>query len=163
MVEENGGSLVGLPVVGWGGNSLMRHYYKYLNVIKQCTHGDTRGNCWHAEGAATYLDGTPASAATWDYIGIGVILSDGAFVEFFDVTADCDNAPCGGCTLDTICAFATIDVNGFKKPNIYGYDIFQFYVTKNGFVPRGAQGDYMTDCTQIGTKYTCTAQTLLNN
>jgi len=163
VAEENGGNLAGLPVVGSSSHSLISYYYKYLNVIKKCTYDHTRGNCWHVEGVATYLDGTPASAATWDFIGIGVILSDGAFVEFFDISPTCSWSPCGGCALNTVCAFATIDVNGFKKPNIYGYDIFRFYVTKNGFVPTGAQGDYIPDCYKVGTKYSCTAQTLLNN
>src|SRR3989339_1383856 len=74
VVNENGGTLTGLPKIGWIGNSLISYYYKYLNVAKQCTHANTRGNCWHAENVAHYLDGTPASEATWEYIGIGLIL-----------------------------------------------------------------------------------------
>ena len=33
VVNENGGTLTGLPKIGWIGNSLISYYYKYLNVV----------------------------------------------------------------------------------------------------------------------------------
>lgn len=33
----------------------------------------------------------------------------------------------------------SIDINGFKKPNIFGKDMFSFHLTEQGIVPVGAQ------------------------
>lgn len=33
----------------------------------------------------------------------------------------------------------SIDINGFKKPNIFGRDMFTFSFTEQGIVPNGAQ------------------------
>ena len=160
--ENNGGSLAGLPQMGDTDPSLINYYYPYLSIIKKCTFNNTRGNCWHANGVASWMNGTPATNANWEYIGKGVILADGALVEFYDISTDCTNVGMTG----GVCSYASIDVNGFKGPNIYGKDIFRFFVTKTGFIPRGAQGDLDSvagDCIPTGRGDTCAMKELTNN
>jgi len=153
--EDNGGTLVGLPVIGWSNYSLISYYYTYLNIIKQCTHPNTKGNCWHKDYEYYLYDGTPT---TTPISPIGVILADGAFVIFRDVSTTCTN----GNMQSSTCDFVEVDVNGFKSPNTYGKDIFSFFILKDRIVPRGMQGDYMPECTD-GTDNWCPAHILLNN
>lgn len=39
--------------------------------------------------------------------------------------------------LQTICAHIAVDINGYKKPNTLGKDVFSFYLTKYGIIPTG--------------------------
>jgi len=160
VLEENNGTMIGLLEVGWTDNSLMSHYIPYLNIAKACHHSDTRGNCWHLEGQATYDDGTPASQATWEYVGRGIVLADGSFFAIEDLWPDCNSNPWGD-NGDT-CAYAHYDVNGFKGPNVYGKDIFNFYIIKDRIIPDGTSyyGD-MALC-HDGT-YNCHPAYLLTN
>ena len=41
-----------------------------------------------------------------------------------------------------IVAEITTDINGFAAPNVQGKDIFAFWVTKNGIIPKGRKGDH---------------------
>jgi len=154
VAEENGGNLIGLPKQGWVDDSLKLFYYKYLNVIKQCTGANVKGNCWHNDNNWFFIDGTPASYATVYYSpGFGAVLTDGTFVSFCDVWSNCDGDGYGGSPLNDICTWVTVDLNGFKKPNTYSKDIFEFYITKNRVVPRGIQGDWLPggdDCISSG-------------
>lgn len=58
-----------------------------------------------------------------------------------------DNPKCdGGVSEDPklsgqICASLEVDINGFKKPNQYGVDIFSFWMTKTGIIPKGGSRD----------------------
>ncbi|MDD3151002.1 MAG: hypothetical protein PHV68_09220, partial [Candidatus Gastranaerophilales bacterium] len=49
----------------------------------------------------------------------------------------------------TRCGFIYIDVNGFKKPNIWGKDIFEVEITSNAIVPQGAKNFYDPDTTCV--------------
>ena len=166
VAEENGGTLVGLPVTGWVTNSLISYYYKYLNVIKQCTHANTKGNCWHNDFYFSYLNGDPVDPSDdwWAKVGIGVILTDGTLVQFYDEAPDCDFQTSFGTPADK-CTFVTVDVNGFKRPNTYGKDIYVFYILKNRVIPRGISGaDWIPagDCTSSGQGMTCANSKLLD-
>ena len=44
--------------------------------------------------------------------------------------------------LNALCGSIWVDINGKKKPNVYGKDLFQFLITKSGeLVPRGHEDD----------------------
>ena len=43
-----------------------------------------------------------------------------------------------------IVAELTADINGFAGPNIFGKDVFSFWVTKNNIIPKGRKGDSYT-------------------
>ncbi len=166
MADEHGGTLVGLPVVGSVPNSLISYYYKYLSIAKQCTDVNKQGICWHNDNNWFFINGTPARYANVYYSpGFGGILTDGTFVSFRDIAPNCDYAPFGGSPLNDICTWVTVDLNGFKGPNTYGKDIYEFYITKNRVVPHGVPEDWAPageDCISSGHGEQCAASKLLN-
>ena len=44
-------------------------------------------------------------------------------------------------TISNVCGFITVDTNGKKGPNAFGYDMFTIYITKDRLVPMGTDGD----------------------
>jgi len=68
--------------------------------------------------------------------GFRFILSDGVQVRFTPQTYPlCDYND--GRRSQGNCAFIMVDVNGTKKPNILGRDIFWFVLKNDGLYPRG--------------------------
>ena len=65
----------------------------------------------------------------------------------------------------SIWATYTIDVNGAKKPNMHGKDVFNFYFTKSRVLPYGTQIAYPFDryCAKNSSESIgCTAWVLYN-
>ena len=105
----------------------------YLITSKVCY--NTTG-CW-TENGVYKLDGTKKSDSTSNGIGTPVvtaILNDG--------TAICiDRTTCSQFSIgatDTYCLAVYFDINGNKKPNTMGKDIFATVFTENGIVPSGS-------------------------
>ncbi|MBR6163629.1 type II secretion system protein [bacterium] len=96
---------------------------KLLNS-KDCPNGS---GCWNT-GSIYNLSGEPYN----DYDNSTLpklVLSDGTLIFFRET----DNT-CG----EYGCVWLWVDVNGVKKPNTWGKDMYQFLVTeKNGLHPRG--------------------------
>lgn len=68
-----------------------------------------------------------------------------------------------GVTRNTLSNFVLflVDVNGDKKPNKLGRDIFLFLLTQDGIVPAGADVSANdSDCKQGGAGYHCTARVI---
>lgn len=130
----------------------------YLITIKVCY--NTSG-CWN-EGDTKNLNG---SNVYFNRTGVGVganiitaVLNDGTFINidaygaasirnYFGVDIDTDNA-----------LVVFFDINGMKKPNTMGRDIFVTVFTEDGLVP--AYRDKTTeqidaDCKSTGTGYSC--------
>lgn len=96
----------------------------YLNVQKTCTtvnSDNTSSNCW---ASSTALDGANVFILTWNYT---LLLGDGMTIHF-----------AGVCNTYGV---MYVDINGFKKPNVIGKDIFEvdFFYTA-GRVKLGGQG-----------------------
>lgn len=104
----------------------------YLITSKVCY--NTTG-CWTKNG--TYnLNGTKKSDSTSNGIGVPIItaiLSDGTAIDIDRTT--CSQFSIG--TTDTYCVAIYFDINGDKKPNTLGKDIFATVFTENGIVPSG--------------------------
>lgn len=65
------------------------------------------------------------------------VTSDGMSVFFYSYgTIPTDQ---GEGSLDFTYGAIYVDVNGFKKPNIFGRDMFSFIITKEGIFPSGSQ------------------------
>ncbi len=113
-------------------------FAEYLKVTKNCNNSSTNG-CW------TYtwkqMDGTELSAPT----SPGIILVNGAvfvFEDYFSSECDSTGANVGATTTFTnVCSDVMIDVNGPKKPNIIGKDIFYAWVLSNTSKPWGSTQD----------------------
>jgi len=124
---------------GWAtSNSEVYNYFrKKLTNSKECLNGT---HCWYA-GKIKDLNGD-----TWEENGLDnnsypkLILSDGTLIFFRSISTDCSQTDHN---MDDICIWIWVDVNGVKKPNTWGRDLFQFYVTeKHSVKPRGCSNIY---------------------
>ena len=96
----------------------------YFKIAKNC--GTTQKGCW-ADTISFKIDGSNPQSGK-DYTGdyYRFVTADGMAVSFYYPYKACS----GSFDLTTnICMSAFyIDVNGPKKPNVYGRDIFQFKI-----------------------------------
>lgn len=162
MVKANGGDYI-FAVTGDEDLNLMKNWYEtyfkpYTNVMKTCY--NTTG-CWN-EGDTKSLNG---SVARFNQRGKGLgtniitaVLNDGTFVcidghrgynlrDYFGVNIT-----------DQYGIAVTFDINGMKKPNTIGKDIFVTVFTENGIVPaykNKTRAQIDSDCSKSGTGYSC--------
>ena len=139
-------------------------FMSYLKTVKVCDKGDLSGNCWSKNGEWKRLNGRDAWLMDNQ---AGFILSDGTFVGLKYTSAECDNQD-GSTDMPAsvlTCGSVSVDVNGFKKPNVICRDIFFFYILPNKLIPYGAEGtwtgshrDYM--CGGGGDGESCTMEYL---
>ncbi len=139
----------------WDDNCLMEKYSTKLNFMKKCLEAENLGNCWHNnDNSATMYDG---EGINWWTTCSGLILSDGSFVNFNFRDATCSESKGSYET----CGYILIDVNGFKKPNSVGKDIFQIYLLKNSIKPRGSLDDAdANSCHKNGSGWSCAQEYL---
>jgi len=117
-----------------------KYFLPYLNVAKFCPkHED--GGCFTGEykqkrGAAW---GTSSSHAE----NPDVILADGSMVHFYFHATECIKN-------NTSCMAFNVDINGTKKPNTFGADLFTFelYPATGEFLPNGINGTYNSETKQ---------------
>lgn len=150
MKIDNGGSLVGAYS---SADEAIDGFCEKLNCTKKCHMAETQTNCFH--GADWYmLDGR----AGWqDYSTVGnaasAVLSDGMLITMW-WTPSCSSGD------GTLCTNATVDINGFKKPNKMGRDMFEIYINQNNIVPNGSSGtnvDYATNANNCNPSSTAGA------
>ncbi|MDR1167409.1 MAG: prepilin-type N-terminal cleavage/methylation domain-containing protein [Heliobacteriaceae bacterium] len=113
------------PYTTWGYNNktgadsdaISEKFSKHMNFIRTC--GYAAKDCW----SNTYktLNGAVWNLNTWES---QAVLNDGALVYFK--------------SFSEYSGF-TIDVNGDKRPNTLGKDVFQFFITDKGIYPQGAR------------------------
>ena len=119
-------------------DNIYTKYKEKLNTIKEC---GTGAGCWPQSSDYKYLNGSAAGG--WDIENSQrcgkIILADGASIAFAYNTAECNsNWDNGG--LQNFCGRIYIDVNGAKKPNQIGRDVFFFGIKKTGIYPAGVDG-----------------------
>ena len=66
-----------------------------------------------------------------------MILSDGTTISFQFGNTDCNKVNTGCHGLVNYCSTIVVDINGSKKPNTWGRDIFMFGLKKDGLYPAG--------------------------
>lgn len=103
------------------------------------------------------------AAGAWGAANTYVLkMADGSHMIFYTCTGD-KAGPCGVDSYfqdpsDTVYASFFYDVNGDKKPNQFGYDIFLFNIIKNkGVLPAGTADS--SGCT-TGRGLSCTAKVI---
>lgn len=115
--KDGGGSLIG----SFTSTIVMKDKYaNYLSVVKNCNNASSNG-CWHKTDEWQAWDGT-LRTGTGD---AGLMLNNGTIMFFTWTSASCSN----NASLK-ICGDIYLDVNGFKKPNIIGKDIFAVSITE---------------------------------
>ena len=145
--------------------SLKNAFKGKLSYIKECNAtsawggsgtGASSEGCWYSTNSWQYLNGTIQQGAN---LRPGLILNNGTLVTFGMHKSDCSEASGDF----TYCGYIIFDVNGFKKPNIIGKDIFEVSVTANELIPDGARGSYDSDeerCLPTAQGWACTAKDL---
>lgn len=139
IMNDNGGTMVGFTrLIGatcTDSDEMTQTYARYLNVSKNCTYGSNEYQCWHLDGEEQDLRGRPQNGST----RLGLILTDGTLVRLFHLSFNCTAA---NYNLPNSCGVVVVDINGFKKPNIYGRDMFGLHIFADGSVkPFGTPED----------------------
>ena len=85
------------------------------------------------------LQGTVSSLQpkNWPVYARGILNNGVSFVVWS--SGDCENG-----YHSEMCGTISVDINGDKKPNRYGYDFFDFKITKNGLIPLGINNDELS-------------------
>ena len=130
----------------------------YLNVMRECNNIE---GCWSPD-ISKAPTGQAAYRANSKGIGINIVtftLTDGTNV-CMDYWGQTDFLPYFGVNqnLFTYNLSVWVDVNGDKKPNMLGRDVFAFVLTKNGLIPAGANNK-SKNCSTTG--FDCAAKYLV--
>jgi len=107
-------------------------YKKYLVVAKDC---NTESGCISSSGVYQQLQGGSNDYDTNKYRKL--VLSDGTIVIFEHeswVSSNCNINQAGS---KNICSYFNVDINGAKKPNTVGRDLFLFVIKEDGLYPAG--------------------------
>lgn len=142
---NNNGSMVN--IVSNGDSIPLRDKYcSQLNCIKKCDYNVT--GCFHSQSEMKLLNNQSIlgtynpTISSWH--AASAILSNGMTLVLY---AD-DFTPAS-----TSQGWLAIDVNGFKKPNILGRDVFSFEFTSTNIKPNGSKWnpDYTVYCDPAST------------
>lgn len=130
----------------------------YFNVTENCS---TNGGCWY-DGNILKLN-TSSSGINYSTNSAYSTFStvDGVQFAFNVENPACEAVYGTSRALEHVCATFTVDVNGKKFPNQYGYDVFKFYITKFGIQPYGLDSDttntFGTTCSKQNSGEGCAA------
>ena len=141
-------------------DSIYDMYKKHLINAKDCGEGACEGDDKYY---LTYLNGTKVGT---NWFGVTrshrkLILSDGAFLIFESTDKTCSINNYVGNGSKDVCAKIYADVNGAKKPNQHGRDIFGFVLKANGLYPAGC--DYPSNCDVKHIGFDCACKVLREN
>ena len=133
--------------------------YLATNLVTTKTCYNTSG-CWHNDDNL-YLNGTE-SPGNRKGVGIGsnivtAVLNDGTFinVNIYDASVITNRY---GVNADSAGLLIFFDINGERKPNTIGRDVFAAVWTEDGFVPAYKDKTLQqknTDCSSSGTGLAC--------
>lgn len=124
---------------------------KYLNVVKECK--DETG-CWTKNVVG--LNGSAASGFTEK--GYGTPARSFKLADGTNVTFDIHTEAFHVTRKNASSLLFAVDVNGDKKPNKLGEDIFFFVLGDNGLLPAGNDVDGDGDCTRTQEGRDCAAR-----
>ena len=141
----------------------------YLRVTKDCTDGSK--GCFPGEVNYMHLSSSRGiMALVDDQVRPKVKLADGTLMMSYVESATCSSEMGDTPALKNICGTYTIDINGYKKPNILGQDFFSFWLTKYGIIPIGSAQEtdstaFTVDCKDRNNSngYGCAAWVIYND
>jgi len=109
-----------------------------LKVSERCT--VPAAGCWHAANQIYTVANTPVSF-TGNSGDVVYHLADGMMIYFYNGGFN-PVAPLTPAIEPNIAGFMLVDVNGFRKPNRMGYDIYGIEYYGNALVAGGASNSY---------------------
>lgn len=109
----------------------------YLNILKNC---QTASGCFPSV-QYKQLNGVSSSSTKYDTLTsyAKIQLQDGTSILFSNLSSDCTATKGSTLALQNVCTVIYVDINGFKPPNQYGVDFFNFRITKYGIDAPGSQ------------------------
>lgn len=106
----------------------------HVKIIKRCKFTEKACKTWEPKNIA-------GKVYTEDTYAERLVFVDGIVLgHFFINSVNCSIKLGNAKNLQHGCGSFKIDLNGSKKPNTYGKDIFEFFITKEGIVPAGDTG-----------------------
>jgi len=141
IVNENSGSMAGLCSSAANKHDCLRDIYsEQLRVAKTCDEGVN--GCFPGSSDLRELAG---GLLPWGWgVDSSVVMQDGTSIDYYLIYPMCDTPRWG---IPNICGYIVVDVNGLKKPNRMGYDVFWFMLTNSLIKPFGSPDDtYVNDC-----------------
>lgn len=135
IVEENGGNLVDICTDTYIGQCARDWFADHLSVQKKCRTSTSEG-CWHQAGDISLLNNGD-DGGWWSIEAPGLILNNGVLIRFVNYSSSCIRNMGSASSPHYVCTLVNIDVNGFKKPNVVGKDIYEVELTNNGILPVG--------------------------
>ncbi len=147
------------------GSVYMDRFAPYLKLIKRCKANES--SCF---APVVYKDLTGSKYMDMKQYSLdSAIMSDGMVISFEAFSSNCSRNLGNNTALQNVCGSVFVDINGLKGPNTLGKDMFSFYMTKHGIIPRGTsmqEGSYAfeNNCRNIKTQagFSCAAWVIYN-
>lgn len=129
-----------------------------MNAAEDC--GSKQG-CFGIIGERyTFLNKTSKEGSNWQSSSYRrLVTADGVQLLFWAANKDCSGSWHGN---SNPCAVIYADLNGEKKPNIYGRDVFMFVLKEDGLHPSGCD-DNSSNCQVTSNGTGCACKVLREN
>ncbi len=152
------------PIENWGWTTYTETYEggaavgeilaPHLKILKKCEIGS---DCFGS--GYKQLNGDDYTFTASNYCP-GYKLADGSFYFVATLGKDCNFKTGTSKELMNTCGSIYVDINGNKKPNTWGKDVFIFNMTKYGVIPAGTKDATIfpfSGCSKQGTGWGCAA------
>lgn len=130
---------------GEGAENMLNKLAPYLNITKNCG----RYSGCLPDTVYKYLNGDPYGNFDANQNRAKARLADGSLIMTYAASATCTNT--------TVCGYIRVDINGDKKPNQIGVDMFFFNVTNTQIVPYGVGTNANCKDKSTDSGWMCTA------
>ena len=118
----------------YGRDKFLEILSRHLKTISMCKYSDNSCEVYRPTNLQGDIDNK-------DSYSNRLVLTDGTIIGHLYLNNTACNTNWGSGALSQSCGSFKVDLNGSKKPNMYGKDIFQFDITANGIVPSGIATD----------------------
>ena len=118
----------------YGRDKFLEILSRHLKTISMCKYSDNSCEVYRPTNLQGDIDNS-------DSYSNRLVLADGTIIGHLYLNNTACNTNWGSGALSQSCGSFKVDLNGSKKPNMYGKDIFQFDITVNGIVPSGIATD----------------------
>lgn len=139
--------------------NMANDFGNYIKVVKKCSNSAQDGVCWHNVSQSYYLNGSTVDDSNNGVpVASSFISSSGTLYLIYN-QGICSSNITNYNHEDSSCGQVFVDINGFKKPNTWGKDIFGTNVYSDGTVmPMSSDTDTMT-----ADGYNCDSSTATSN
>ena len=139
---------------GWAKstNDIYKLYKKKLHSAKEC---GTNSGCF-GQGVYKLLNNNNDGDFDNFTTSPKLVLADGVQIMFYDgyFSPTCQTQYYNNMSTN-VCDTIFVDINGKKKPNKYGRDMFVFALKENGLYPIGCENDDRCSTSDIGNGCAC--------